>query len=314
MGSAGWTALDAWRAARVLRAPAQLGWPCLAHFCPLPPPLPLRRRLAEAREANVFMTDDVLSALMCAPRSTYPWDLVVTRSGDTLIFDKRTNSSLDFLTVRGWRPADGLGGTAGGWGHHMGAWLVRGERRRGLHCALGRAGEDARGHGCRALASPVGPPRAAPGPAQNGETAPDPLPEERDNVNGMQQLSMEATSVNQAFREQVRGESGGQLVAGGRCGGVPSAACCALQSASCAGRSALGAAAAAAAIAVHARRACAPALPLPQVLGVATAGADAPRHPLKEAAPPELSKEGAGYKCAPFWRQGWRAWCAHLAA
>jgi len=40
---------------------------------------------------------------------------------------------------------------------------------------------------------------------QNGETAPDPLPEEKDNINGMQQLSMEATSVNQAFREQVGG-------------------------------------------------------------------------------------------------------------
>jgi translation initiation factor 3 subunit D len=40
-------------------------------------------------------------------------------------------------------------------------------------------------------------------PLQNGETAPDPLPEERDNINALQQLSMEATLVNQAFREQV---------------------------------------------------------------------------------------------------------------
>ena len=38
---------------------------------------------------------------------------------------------------------------------------------------------------------------------QNGETAPDPLPEEKDNINGMQLLSMESTSVNQAFRQQV---------------------------------------------------------------------------------------------------------------
>lgn len=38
---------------------------------------------------------------------------------------------------------------------------------------------------------------------QNGETAPDPLPEEKDNINGMQLLSMEATGINQAFREQV---------------------------------------------------------------------------------------------------------------
>ena len=48
----------------------------------------------------MFVTDDVLAALMCAPRSAYPWDVVVTRRGDTLFFDKRTNSSLDFLTVR----------------------------------------------------------------------------------------------------------------------------------------------------------------------------------------------------------------------
>ena len=44
---------------------------------------------------------------------------------------------------------------------------------------------------------------------QNGETAPDPLPEEKDNINGMQQLSVEATSVNQAFREQVVGAEAG---------------------------------------------------------------------------------------------------------
>lgn len=37
----------------------------------------------------------------------------------------------------------------------------------------------------------------------NGETAPDPIAEDRDAVNGVQQLSVEATAVNQAFREQV---------------------------------------------------------------------------------------------------------------
>ncbi|KAI7845745.1 hypothetical protein COHA_000661 [Chlorella ohadii] len=96
---------------------------------------PVMRRLAGSGAGDVFMTDDVLATLMCAPRSNYPWDIVITKRGDVLVFDKRANSSLDFLT--------------------------------------------------------------------NGETAPDPLPEEKDNINGMQQLSMEATSVNQAFREQV---------------------------------------------------------------------------------------------------------------
>ena len=51
---------------------------------------------------EVFMTDDVLATLMCATRSTYPWDVVITKRGGVLMFDKRTNSSLDFLTVSGW--------------------------------------------------------------------------------------------------------------------------------------------------------------------------------------------------------------------
>lgn len=51
--------------------------------------------------------------------------------------------------------------------------------------------------------------RRVPAPApQNGETAPDPLPEERDNVNGVQALGVEATAVNQAFREQVLAAGG----------------------------------------------------------------------------------------------------------
>ncbi len=36
------------------------------------------------------------------------------------------------------------------------------------------------------------------------ETAPEPVPEDRDNINGVQQLSLEATAVNQNFSQQVR--------------------------------------------------------------------------------------------------------------
>jgi translation initiation factor 3 subunit D len=89
---------------------------------------------------SVLMTDHLLTTLMCAPRSVYPWDIVITLTGNQLWFDKRANSSLDYLT--------------------------------------------------------------------NGETAPEPLPEEKDNVNGMQQLSMEATAVNTSFREQMLSTSG----------------------------------------------------------------------------------------------------------
>lgn len=101
---------------------------------------PILRRIAndpskKKTERSVYITDALLTTLMCVTRSVYPWDIVITRHGDQLWFDKRPNSSLDFLT--------------------------------------------------------------------NGETAPDSLPEEKDNVNGMQQLSVEATAINQGFREQM---------------------------------------------------------------------------------------------------------------
>ena len=72
---------------------------------------------------------------MCATRSGYSWDVVVTRVGDKLFFDKRDQSSLNLLTVN--------------------------------------------------------------------ETAPEPVPEEKDNINGVQHLSLEATMINQNFSQQV---------------------------------------------------------------------------------------------------------------
>jgi len=44
----------------------------------------------------------------------------------------------------------------------------------------------------------------------NGETAPDPISEDRDSINGVQKLSIEATNVNAAFRAQVLSTSGGE--------------------------------------------------------------------------------------------------------
>lgn len=85
--------------------------------------------------ARVFITDSLLTTLMCAPRSVYSWDIVATRAGDKLFFDKRDGSNLDLLTV--------------------------------------------------------------------AETAPDPLPEDKDAINGVQQLSLEATAINQNFSQQV---------------------------------------------------------------------------------------------------------------
>lgn len=60
---------------------------------------PILQDLAEKDEATVFATDNVLSMLMCSPRSVYSWDLVFVRQGDKLFIDKRENSILDMITV-----------------------------------------------------------------------------------------------------------------------------------------------------------------------------------------------------------------------
>ncbi|CAL9169378.1 unnamed protein product [Musa hybrid cultivar] len=60
---------------------------------------PVIRRLAADDKATVFATDVILSALMCAPRSVYSWDIVIQRVGNKLFFDKRDRSQLDLLSV-----------------------------------------------------------------------------------------------------------------------------------------------------------------------------------------------------------------------
>lgn len=58
------------------------------------------RKLAkEESKVRVFATDTILTTLMCATRSVYSWDIIVTRVGDKVFFDKRDQSALDYLTV-----------------------------------------------------------------------------------------------------------------------------------------------------------------------------------------------------------------------
>jgi translation initiation factor 3 subunit D len=48
----------------------------------------------------VFATDSIISTLMCAPRSVYAWDIVITKCGDQIFFDKRDDSqAFDYYTV-----------------------------------------------------------------------------------------------------------------------------------------------------------------------------------------------------------------------
>lgn len=65
---------------------------------------PIIRRLANEDRATVFATDAILSALMCAPRSVYSWDMVIQRVGNKLFFDKRDGSQLDLLSVNETSP------------------------------------------------------------------------------------------------------------------------------------------------------------------------------------------------------------------
>ncbi|KAJ6838549.1 putative eukaryotic translation initiation factor 3 subunit D [Iris pallida] len=60
---------------------------------------PVIRRLANEDKATIFATDVILSALMCAPRSVYSWDIVIQRVGNKLFFDKRDGSQVDKLSV-----------------------------------------------------------------------------------------------------------------------------------------------------------------------------------------------------------------------
>ncbi|KAK5150388.1 eukaryotic translation initiation factor 3 subunit D [Cryomyces antarcticus] len=60
---------------------------------------PVIQELAEKDEATIFATDNILSMLMCAPRSVYSWDLVINRQGNKIYIDKRDGSNLDMVTV-----------------------------------------------------------------------------------------------------------------------------------------------------------------------------------------------------------------------
>ncbi|KAF9898917.1 hypothetical protein BX616_003457 [Lobosporangium transversale] len=54
--------------------------------------------LAEG-EQRVFATDTIIGVLMTAPRSVYPWDIVITKTDNKVIFDTREGSQLDYVSV-----------------------------------------------------------------------------------------------------------------------------------------------------------------------------------------------------------------------
>ncbi|KAF4547589.1 Eukaryotic translation initiation factor 3 subunit D [Elsinoe fawcettii] len=60
---------------------------------------PIIQELAEKHEATIFVTDNILSMLMCAPRSVYSWDLIINRQNNKIFIDKREGSNIDRVTV-----------------------------------------------------------------------------------------------------------------------------------------------------------------------------------------------------------------------
>ncbi|KAI7516715.1 Eukaryotic translation initiation factor 3 subunit, partial [Hortaea werneckii] len=60
---------------------------------------PVIQDLADRNEATIFATDNILSMLMCAPRSIYSWDIVIVKQDGKIYIDKREGSSLDMVTV-----------------------------------------------------------------------------------------------------------------------------------------------------------------------------------------------------------------------
>jgi translation initiation factor 3 subunit D len=60
---------------------------------------PIIQELADKEEGTIFSTDSILSMIMCAPRSVYSWDLVITKTGEKIFIDKREGSSVDMVTV-----------------------------------------------------------------------------------------------------------------------------------------------------------------------------------------------------------------------
>lgn len=55
--------------------------------------------MIKQKTGNIFATDTILACLMASARSANSWDLVVRKENGNLIFDKRPNSKIDYISV-----------------------------------------------------------------------------------------------------------------------------------------------------------------------------------------------------------------------
>ena len=60
---------------------------------------PILNRLIDEGAGDVYATDSILSVLMACNKSVYGWDILVKKVDGKLIFDKRADSKLDYLSV-----------------------------------------------------------------------------------------------------------------------------------------------------------------------------------------------------------------------
>ena len=61
---------------------------------------PVIQEISAKQDAKIFMTDSILALLMCATRSVYSWDIIITKTADgKVFFDKRDGGPFDYLTV-----------------------------------------------------------------------------------------------------------------------------------------------------------------------------------------------------------------------
>lgn len=70
-----------------------------AYYNPTTSEDPVIQQLAERDEATIFATDQILSMLMCAPRSINPWDILILRQGNKVFLDKREGAGFEFVSV-----------------------------------------------------------------------------------------------------------------------------------------------------------------------------------------------------------------------
>jgi len=66
------------------------------------------KELMASENSGVFITDIILATLMTSLRAIHPWDILITKDGEKIVFDKQPNSTLEMITVNENAAPEGL--------------------------------------------------------------------------------------------------------------------------------------------------------------------------------------------------------------